>query len=143
MFSVSLPKFKIIQKLIDRLNLVIRNLSGMMVIRLLIPRNLRKEGLIKQILTLLKLLCLKQGYGYNGACYDDYYERADTGLIWVGSHQVAQAHSGRRCNGFMQYAMLIVISFIMLSVMFIMVPRASVSAGRVVEVLKLNQLLRI
>ena len=57
-------------------------------------------------------------------------------IIWVGAHQVANsALQVGDMMAFMQYAIQVVFSFLMLSMMFIILPRASVSAGRVADVL--------
>jgi ATP-binding cassette subfamily B protein len=58
-------------------------------------------------------------------------------IIWVGSHQVAEANMQvGDMIAFMQYAMQIVMSFLMLSMLFIFLPRASVSADRIADVLE-------
>jgi len=64
-------------------------------------------------------------------------------IVWVGAHQVAEANiQVGDMMAFLQYAMLIIMSFLMLSVMFIMIPRASVSAGRVADVLETEVIIR-
>ncbi len=58
-------------------------------------------------------------------------------IIWVGAHQIAESSlQVGDMMAFMQYAMQIIFSFLMLSMMFIMLPRAAVSAGRISEVLQ-------
>ena len=58
-------------------------------------------------------------------------------IIWVGAHQVAEAKMQvGDMMAFMQYAMQIVFAFLMLSMMFIMLPRAAVSADRIADVLE-------
>jgi ATP-binding cassette subfamily B protein len=144
-FSISLPKFKIIQKLIDRLNLVTReNLSGMMVIRAFNSQRFEEERFDRANVDLTKtslfinrimvtmmpvMMLLMNGLSLL--------------IIWVGAQQVAKAHiQVGDVMAFLQYAMLIVISFLMLSVMFIMVPRAAVSAGRVVEIIETESIIK-
>ncbi len=57
-------------------------------------------------------------------------------IVWIGGHQIADsAMQVGDMMAFMQYAMQIIFSFLMIAVMFIMVPRASVSASRIGEVL--------
>ncbi len=144
-FSVSLPKFKIIQKLIDRLNLVIReNLSGMMVIRAFNSQKFEEGRFDKANIDLTKTsLFINRVMVTMMPVMMIIMNGLTLVIIWVGSHQVAQAHiQVGDVMAFMQYAMLIVISFIMLSVMFIMVPRASVSAGRVVEVIETESVIK-
>jgi ATP-binding cassette subfamily B multidrug efflux pump len=138
-FSISLPKFKIIQSLIDRLNLVTReNLSGMMVIRAFnkqdaeaarfdeANRDLTDTNLFvaRVMVTMMPVLMLLM----NGL---------SLGIIWVGAHQVAQATMQvGDMMAFLQYAMQIVFAFMMMSMMFIFLPRAAVSGERIADVLE-------
>jgi ATP-binding cassette subfamily B protein len=138
-FSISLPKFKIMQSLIDRLNLVTReNLSGMMVIRAFnkqpeeeqrfdqANRDLADTSLFvaRVMVTMMPVIMLIM----NGL---------SVGIIWVGAHQVAEANiQVGDMIAFLQYAMLIVFAFLMMSMMFIFLPRAAVSGGRIAEVLE-------
>jgi len=138
-FSISLPKFKIMQSLVDRLNLVTReNLSGMMVIRAFnkqtfetkrfdkANRDLTNTSLFvaRVMVTMMPVMMLIM----NGLSLL---------IIWVGAHQVAESTMQvGDMMAFMQYAMQIVFSFLMLSMMFIFLPRASVSGGRIADVLE-------
>ncbi len=138
-FSISLPKFKVIQSLIDRLNLVTReNLSGMMVIRAfnmqqfeetrfdVANKDLTSNSLFvnRVMVTMMPVMMIIM----NGLTLL---------IIWVGAHQVAQSSMQvGDMMAFMQYAMQIVFAFLMLSMMFIILPRASVSAGRIADVLE-------
>ncbi|MEW6717483.1 MAG: ABC transporter ATP-binding protein [Chloroflexota bacterium] len=138
-FSISLPKFKIMQSLIDRLNLVTReNLSGMMVIRAfnkqedearrfdVANRDLTDTSLFvaRVMVTMMPVMMLLM----NGL---------SLGIIWVGAHQVAQATMQvGDMMAFMQYAMQIVFAFLMMSMMFIFLPRAAVSGDRIADVLE-------
>ena len=137
-FSVSLPKFRIMQSLIDRLNLVTReNLSGMMVIRAFNMQQFEEDRfdtanvdltstslfVNRVMVTMFPFMMLIM----NGLSLM---------IIWVGAHQVAQSTMQvGDMIAFMQYAMQIVIAFLMLSMMFIIIPRASVSGGRIADVL--------
>jgi ATP-binding cassette subfamily B protein len=138
-FSIALPKFKIMQTLVDRLNLVTReNLSGMMVIRAFnkqdfemrrfdhANRDLTTTSLFiaRVMVTMMPVMMLIM----NGLSLL---------IIWVGAHQVAQSTMQvGDMMAFMQYAMQIVFAFLMLSMMFIFLPRASVSGGRIADVLE-------
>ncbi len=144
-FSLSLPKFKIIQTLIDRLNLVMReNLSGMMVVRAFNMQSFEQQRFEKanQDLTANTLFVNRVMVAMfptmmlimNGLSLL---------IIWIGAQQVAQARMQvGDMMAFMQYAMQIVFSFLMMSMMFIMLPRASVSAGRIAEVLDTEPVIR-
>jgi len=138
-FATSLPKFKIIQSLTDRLNLVVReNLSGMMVVRAFNTQKFEENrfDIANQELTGLNLFVNRVMVGLmpvmmlvmNGVTLL---------IVWVGSHQVA---AGAMQVGdmlvFMQYAIQVVMGFLMMSIMFVMLPRASVSADRIADVLE-------
>jgi ATP-binding cassette subfamily B multidrug efflux pump len=138
-FSISLPKFKIMQSLIDRLNLVMReNLSGMMVIRAFNKQDDEEERFDKAnrdltdtslfvarvMVTMMPVMMVVM----NGL---------SLGIIWVGAHQVAEANMQvGDMMAFMQYAMQIVFAFLMMSMMFIFLPRAAVSGDRIADVLE-------
>jgi len=138
-FSISLPKFKIMQSLVDRLNLVMReNLTGMMVIRAFSKqddeaarfdkanRDLTGTSLFvaRVMVTMMPVMMLVM----NGL---------SLGIIWVGAHQIAQSTMQvGDMMAFMQYAMQIVFAFLMMSMMFIFLPRAAVSGDRIADVLE-------
>jgi ATP-binding cassette subfamily B protein len=138
-FSISLPKFRIVQSLIDRLNLVTReHLSGMMVIRAFnkqvdeekrfdkANRKLTDTSLFiaRVMVTIMPIMMLLM----NGLSLS---------IIWVGAHQVAQSSMQvGDMMAFLQYAMQIVFAFLMLSMMFIFLPRAAVSGDRIADVLE-------
>ena len=144
-FSISLPKFKIMQSLIDRLNLVTREaLSGMMVIRAFNRQDfelnrfdkanvdLTSTGLFvnRVMVTMFPVMMLIM----NGL---------SLGIIWVGAHQVAQSTMQvGDMMAFMQYAMQIVFAFLMMSFMFIILPRAQVSGNRIADVLETQPLIK-
>ena len=136
--GVALPKFKALQKLIDRLNLVSReNLSGMMVVRAFgnegyeegrfdrANRDLMEtnrfvqrvmSGLMPGMMLVMNLLSIM--------------------IVWVGGHAIAESTLQiGDMMAFIQYAMQIIMAFLMIAMIFILVPRASVSAVRIQEVL--------
>jgi ATP-binding cassette subfamily B protein len=137
-FSVALPKFQAMQKLIDRLNLVVReHLSGMMVIRAFNTQpyeekrfDTANKDLTDTTLFINRLMAVMMPVMMlimNGLSLL---------IIWVGAHQVAQSTMQvGDMMAFLQYAMQVVMSFLMLSMMFIILPRASVSGNRVADVL--------
>lgn len=137
-FSISLPKFKIMQDLIDRLNLVVReNLSGMMVIRAfnMQPFEERRFDKSNQDLT-ANTLFINRVMVAMFPIMMLIMNGLSILIIWVGAHQVAQAQMQvGDMMAFMQYAIQIVFSFLMMSFMFIILPRASVSGRRIAEVL--------
>jgi ATP-binding cassette subfamily B multidrug efflux pump len=137
-FSVALPKFKLIQKLVDRINLVSReNLSGMMVIRSFNMQEFEEDRFDKanQDLTSVSLF-INRVMVVMMPLMMLIMNVLMLSIVWFGAHQVADANMQvGDIMAFMQYAMQIVMSFIMLSMMFIILPRASVSADRIAEVL--------
>jgi len=137
-FSLSLPKFNIMQSLIDRLNLVLReNLSGMMVIRAfnMQPFEVNRFDRANVDLTNVNLFVSRVMATMFPAMML-IMNGLSILIIWVGAHQVAQATMQvGDMMAFLQYAMQIVFSFLMMSFMFIILPRASVSANRIADVL--------
>ena len=137
-FSLSLPKFKIIQKLTDRINLVSReNLTGMMVIRAFNMEGFEEKrfDVANKDLTAVSLF-INRVMVVMMPLMMLIMNVMMLGIIWFGAQQVADANMQvGDMMAFMQYAMQIVMSFLMLSMMFIIIPRASVSADRIHEVL--------
>jgi ATP-binding cassette subfamily B protein len=137
-FSISLPKFKSMQGLIDRLNLVTReNLSGMMVIRAFNMQPFEEKRFDKANIDLTNTtLFVNRIMVVMMPVMMLVMNGLSLAIIWVGAHQVAQSQMQvGDMLAFMQYAMQIVFAFLMMSIMFILLPRASVSADRIADVL--------
>lgn len=137
-FSIAMPKFKQIQKLIDRLNLVTReNLTGMMVIRAFNTQSFEEQRFDKANKDLTHTnLFVNRVMVFMMPAMMLIMNGVTLLIVWIGAHQIADsAMQVGDMMAFMQYAMQIIFSFLMLSMVFIMVPRASVSAQRIVEVL--------
>ena len=136
--AIAMPRFKIMQQLVDKLNLVSReNLSGMMVIRAFATQDFEEKRfdkankdladnnlfVFRAMATMMPVMMLVM----NGVSLL---------IVWVGGHQIADsAMQVGDMMAFIQYTMQIIMSFLMISMMFVMVPRASVSAGRIADVL--------
>jgi ATP-binding cassette subfamily B protein len=138
-FAISLPKFKAIQGLIDRLNLVTReNLSGMMVIRAFNMQDFEENRFDKANIDLTSTnLFVNRVMVVMFPFMMTIMNGVSLLIIWVGAHQVAQSHMQvGDMMAFLQYAMQIMFSFLMLSFMFIILPRASVSGNRIADVLE-------
>ena len=137
-FSLSLPKFKIIQKLTDRINLVAReNLTGMMVVRAFTMEGFEEKrfDVANKDLTAVSLF-INRVMVVMMPLMMLIMNVMLLGVIWFGANEVAASNMQvGDMMAFMQYSMQIVMSFLMLSMMFIMIPRASVSADRIHEVL--------
>jgi ATP-binding cassette, subfamily B, multidrug efflux pump len=145
MLIVVVPKFKIVQKLVDKLNLVTREiLSGLMVIRAFntqkheekkfddANKDLTRTNLFISRVTVLMMPVMM--FIMNVVMI---------AIIWIGAHQV---DAGKVQVGdmmaFMQYTMQIIMAFFMVSMVFVMLPRAIVSVQRINEVLDTKPVIR-
>lgn len=136
--AITLPKFRIMQKLVDRLNLVLReNLTGLLVVRAFNrqPEETKRFDQANLDLTLVSLfvnrvmvllfplmMLLMNALGVL--------------ILWVGSHQVDQGFiQVGDMMAFLQYAFQVVTAFMMMTMMFVFLPRSFVSGDRIAEVL--------
>lgn len=144
-FSIALPKFQLMQKLIDRLNLVAReNLSGLMVVRAFNREPFEEQRFKKANTDLTKVsLFINRVMVFLMPFMMILMNILSISIIWVGAHKVADASiQVGDMMAFMQYAIQIVFSFIMLSMMFIFIPRAAISGKRVAEVLETKETIK-
>ena len=141
LFTFAMPKFKSVQKLVDRLNLVTReSLTGMLVIRAfstqkyeeekfeIANKNLTRTNLfVNRVMTIMMPLMM-------------FIMNAITLLIvWVGAHRIDEGiMQVGTMMAFMQYTMQIIMAFLMISMVSVILPRAMVSAQRVSEVLNVD-----
>lgn len=144
LFGVAMPRFKSLQKLVDRINLVTREiLTGMLVIRAFgtqkheekrfddANKNLTKTTLfVNRTMALMMPLMM-------------LIMNAITLLIvWNGAHSVNDGSMQvGNMMAFIQYTMQIIMSFLMISMVSIMLPRASVAAQRIDEVITTNNMI--
>lgn len=138
LIKVVMPKFKIIQSLIDRLNLTMReNLSGVLVIRAFGNEKHSEERFDKANDDLTKVnLFVNRAMGVLMPIMMFIMNIATVLVVWVGSQQLDLGNIAiGDMMAFIQYAMNIIMSFLFIAMIFIMIPRASVAAGRVHEVL--------
>ena len=138
LFKVALPRFKKMQSLVDRLNLVSREeLSGLMVVRAFANQDFMQKRfdsankdltgntlfVNRAMATMLPVMTLVM----NGISLL---------IVWFGGKQIAASSlQVGDMMAFIQYAMQVIMSFLFISLMFILVPRASVSADRICQVL--------
>jgi ATP-binding cassette, subfamily B, multidrug efflux pump len=144
-YRVAVPKFRIMQRLIDRLNLVTReNLSGMMVVRAFNRQEAEEQRFDRANLDLTQTsLFVNRVMVIMMPMMMLIMNGLSMLIIWVGARQVAQSNMQvGDMMAFMQYAIQIVFSFLMLSMMFIFLPRADVSAHRVADVLESEAAIR-
>ncbi|NCB52772.1 MAG: ABC transporter ATP-binding protein [Clostridia bacterium] len=138
MAAIAMPKFKAMQKLVDRLNLVSReNLSGMMVIRAFNRQEYEKNRFSDANKDLTDTnLFVNRVMSFMMPAMMFIMNGTTLLVVWVGAHQIADsAMQVGDMMAFMQYAMQIIMSFLMIAMMFIFVPRAAVSGRRIAEVL--------
>ncbi|HAO68798.1 MAG TPA: ABC transporter ATP-binding protein [Ruminococcaceae bacterium] len=137
-FAIAMPKFQALQKLIDRLNLVSReNLSGLMVIRAFGNEKYEENRFEKANRDLQDTTrFVQRTMAFAMPAMNLVMNLVTLVIIWVGGHAIAASTMQiGDMMAFMQYGMQIMMSFLMIAAMFIMVPRAAVSADRVAEVL--------
>lgn len=139
LFTVGLPKFRILQQLVDKLNLVTReNLTGFRVVRAFNNESVEEakfdaanKDLMKLNLFVNRLMIILQPFMMF------IMNIAIVAIVWFGAHLVSDGTVEiGNMMAFMQYAMQVIMSFLMISIIFIMIPRASVSAKRVSEVIE-------
>lgn len=139
LFSITMPRFKLMQKLVDKLNLVSREiLSGLWVIRAFgtqkyeekrfdgVNKDLTKTNLfVNRVMTcMMPAMMLTMN-------------AVTVLIVWAGADKInAGGMQVGDLMAFIQYTMQIVMSFLMISMMSIMLPRATVSANRIQEVLE-------
>jgi len=137
--SIAMPKFRIIQSLTDRVNLVAReNLSGMMVIRAFNMQNFEEKRFDKANIDLTAVsLFINRLMVVMMPMMMFIMNIVMVGVIWFGARQVADSNMQvGDMIAFMQYGMQIMFAFLMMSMLFIILPRASVSAERIADVLE-------
>lgn len=137
-FSIALPKFKSIQKLIDKLNLVTReHLSGMMVIRSFGTQEFEEARFDKANKDLTNAnKFVNRAIALLMPTMMLIMNTLSLLIIWVGAKEIANANiQVGDMMAFMQYSMQIIMAFLMIAMIFILVPRAAVSADRISEVL--------
>ena len=145
LFAVAMPKFKIMQKLVDKLNLVTREiLTGLPVIRAFSTQKheekrfddanqdlTRTSLFVNRVMTFMMPVMMMIMNGISIL------------IVWTGSHGVdTGAMQVGDLMAFIQYTMQIIMSFLMISMISIMLPRASVSAERIQEVLETDPMIR-
>ena len=138
LFSVVMPRFKKLQSLVDRVNLVTREiLTGMMVIRAFSTEKHEEKRFDKANRDLTKTnLFVNRAMSFMMPTMMLIMNGITILIVWNGSHAVdAGTMQVGDMMAFIQYTMQIIMSFLMISMISIMLPRAAVSAGRIDEVL--------
>ncbi len=144
-FLFTMPKFKIVQKYIDRLNLVTREqLSGMLVIRAFNNQDIEEKRFDKVNSDLTKLnIFLNRVMVVISPIMTFLMSGVSILIIWIGANQIdAGVMQIGDMMAFLQYASHVLISFMIVAMIFIMIPRSSVSAGRIFEVLETEPVIK-
>lgn len=145
LFVVAMPKFKIMQKLVDKLNLVTREiLTGLSVIRAFSTEKHEEErfDMANKDLTRTNLF-VNRAMTFMMPVMMVIMNAISVLIVWVGAHGI---NDGQMQVGdmmaFIQYTMQIIMGFLMLCMISIMLPRAAVAAERVDEVLTSENIIR-
>ncbi len=139
LFMIVVPRFKRIQTFIDKLNLVMReNLSGIMVVRAFNKQEYEEArfDVANKDLT-SNMLFISRAMSFLFPVMYLIMMAGQAFIIWVGAGFVAQSNMQvGNLIAFMQYAMQIMFAFMNLSMLFVFIPRAGVSANRIADVLE-------
>ena len=135
--GITMPKFKIYQKLVDKITLLTReNLTGLRVIRAFDNEKLEKDKFGKTNNELMRLnIFLDKILKLEGPLVNIIFNGTTLLCSWVGISLLTKdfAYLGDM-SAFAQYVSHVMISFLMMSMLFVMLPRANVCAGRINEV---------
>ena len=145
LFSIVLPRFKVVQKLVDRLNRVTReSLVGMLVIRAFNNQGHEEARFDEANRDLTRLnTFVHRIIAAMMPTMMLVMNALTVGIVWFGSHYVdAGSMQIGDMMAFIQYAMQIIMSFLMVPMAFVLLPRASVSAERINEVLTCEPAIR-
>lgn len=137
-FFLVLPKFKILQKKLDRLNLIMKErLSGMLVIRAFTTEKSEEERFDDANWDLTKLnLFVNKAMSFMMPSLMFVMNAVSVLIVWAGAHLIeADKLMIGDMLAYLQYAMHVIMSFLFVTMMFIMIPRAAVSAQRIGAVL--------
>ena len=138
LFKIAVPKFKKLQELVDKLNLVTReNLTGLRVVRSFHNEKIEQDKFqtVNKELTGLNLFVNRLMMMLD-PIMTLIMNVGGIFVIWIGAHLISTGDLEiGNMLAFLQYAMQVIISFLMISMVFIMAPRAAVSVRRIGEIL--------
>ncbi len=143
--SIAMPKFKLMQKLVDNINLVSREiLTGLSVIRAFGREEKEEERFDEANRSLTKtMLFTNRVMTFMMPGMMMLMNLLSIGIVWVGAHKIDAGNMQvGAMTAFITYAMMIVMSFLMLTMLSIMIPRAAVAANRIEEVLQTESSIR-
>ena len=137
--SIVMPKFKVFQELIDKITLITReNLTGLKVVRAFDNESLEKKKFVRTNDKLTRLLIfIDKILELQNPLINIIFNGTTLLCSWVGISLLSKdfAYLGNM-TAFAQYVTFVMMSFLMMSILFVMLPRANVSAHRINDVLK-------
>lgn len=140
-FLMVMPKFSVLQSKLDKLNLIVgERLSGLLVVRAFNSEKYEEERFDNANKELTKIgIFVNRAMSFMFPALMLVMNLSSILIVWIGSHMI-DAHNLMIGDmlAFLQYSMHIIMSFLVITMMFIMVPRAVVSANRIGEVLKVE-----
>ena len=145
LFIIAMPRFKKLQQLIDKLNLVAREiLTGLPVIRAFNTEKKEEKRFDKANIDLTKTnLFVNRAMSFMMPILMLIMNGISLLIVWVGAHGIDNGTMQvGNMMAFIQYTMQIVMSFLMISMVSIMLPRASVSANRINEVIETDEAIK-
>ncbi len=145
LFIIAMPRFKKLQQLIDKLNLVAREiLTGLPVIRAFNTEKKEEKRFDKANIDLTKTnLFVNRAMSFMMPILMLIMNGISLLIVWVGAHGIDNGTMQvGNMMAFIQYTMQIVMSFLMISMVSIMLPRASVSANRINEVIETDETIK-
>ena len=145
LMSLAMPKFKINQKLIDATNSVTREfLEGMPVIRAFNTQKYEEKKFDDVNQKVLKTnLFINRTMSFMMPAMMFIMNGASLLIVWVGGHQIAEGNIQiGDMLAFIQYSMQIIMAFLMIAMIAVMLPRASVSANRIYDVLSCKNMIQ-
>lgn len=137
-FYLVLPRFKVLQKKLDRLNLIMKErLSGILVIRAFNTEASEEERFDMANKDLTKInMFVNRAMSFMMPALMFVMNAVSVLIIWAGAHLIeAQNLMIGDMLAYLQYAMHVIMSFLYITMMFIMIPRAFVSGQRIGAVL--------
>ena len=141
LFFAVLPKFKVLQDKLDRLNLIIsERLSGLLVVRAFSSEQQEEDRFEDANMDLTRInIFINRAMAFMFPSVTLIMNATCTLIIWAGANKVAQGDMNvGEVMAFMQYGTHVILSFLFVTAIFVMIPRAAVSARRINDVLAMQ-----
>ncbi|MEG0918740.1 MAG: ABC transporter ATP-binding protein [Anaerovoracaceae bacterium] len=138
-FFLVMPKFKVLQQKLDHLNLVIaERLTGLLIVRSFNKQGYEQQRFDKSNAALMKInVFVNRGMALMFPSLMLIMNLTSVVILWIGAQKIDMSDMMiGEMLAFLQYTMQIIMSFLLITMSFIMIPRAAVSANRIGDVLK-------